>query len=392
MKSISMGKEIYFGTGALEQVNRLKGMCEAAFIVTDKTLLEIGLTKRLTDILDASDIKYKIYDDVGPDPTRSMVANAIKAVKEWGIDPDWIIGFGGGSPIDVAKAARVFLECPDIPWDKLIDPSDIPPLGKKKFMAISTTSGTGTEVSFGAVISNDEYDPPVKQSIVSPEIIPNIAIADPELAKGMPPKLTAATAFDALVHAIEAYTAKFASEFSRPLALQAAKMIFAELPNAYKDGSNMAAREALHTAQLLAGIAFTNSGLGIAHSMGHQLSSYYGASHGLACGLMLPYVIKFNAKVVANRYEEIAKYLDLSFKNTEDAVDKLIQALMELQKKVGIPSTIKQLPVSEEEFEKNIKDKVKNAIEDVGLMTVTPLPPTEEQFEEIYRKAYKGLI
>lgn len=383
MKWFRVPGDIVFGWGCLDYLKGLKG--SKALVVTDPGLVDAGLADKVVEYLKETGMETKVFAECVPDPPRGIVEKGAKVMKEF--RPDWIIGLGGGSAIDSAKVMWIFYEYPDTKWENIFG-GNVPTLRTKaKFVAIATTSGTGTEVTCAAVITNKEAKPNVKEVVASNEITPDIAISDPELASKMPPKVTAATGMDALVHAIECYTSIAASEIDKALAIRAIQLVFRSLPKAYADGRNPVAREDMHTASLMAAMAFTNAFLGIVHSLAHQLGTQYGFPHGMANSLMLPYVVRFNSIAVGELYEEIAAALNLKYDNTRDAVTKLIEAIYQLQEDAGLPHTIKEGGVDEKTFLADLDKLAANAINDICVFN-NPRVPSVDDMKNLYRTAF----
>ncbi|MDO7788161.1 iron-containing alcohol dehydrogenase [Desulforamulus aquiferis] len=382
MKTFRVPKDIVFGWGALEYLKQVKG--KKAFIVTDKVIESLGFVEKVKGYLEEAGLQTMVFSETEPDPSRDTVEKGTQLMKEF--KPDWIVGLGGGSAIDAAKGMWVRYEHPDLAWDEVF--GVFPPLRQKaKFIAIATTSGTGSEVTCASVITNRNVEPHVKNVIASNEITPDIAIADPELASQMPPKVTAATGMDVLTHAIESYTSIAATEVDKALTLKVIQMVFRSLPKAYADGRNQQAREDMHTASFMAGMAFTNSFLGIVHSLAHQLGSQYGIPHGAANSLMLPYVIKFNAIAVPELYAEIADALNIKYEGTRDAVDKLVEAIFQLQKDIGQPQVIKAAGVDENTFFERLDATAQNALNDICTYC-NPRVPNVEDMKQLYKQAF----
>jgi alcohol dehydrogenase class IV len=382
MKSFRVPKDIVFGWGSLAYLKEVKG--EKAFIVTDKVIENLGFVAKVKGLLEEAGLQTMVFSETEPDPSRDTVEKGTALMQEF--KPDWIVGLGGGSSIDAAKGMWVLYEYPDLTWDQVF--GIVPPLRKKaRFIAIATTSGTGSEVTCASVITNRSVEPHVKNVIASPEISADIAITDPELASQMPPKVTAATGMDVLTHAIESYTSIAATEIDKAIAIRAIQMVFRSLPKAYADGRNQQAREDMHTASLMAGMAFTNSFLGIVHSLAHQLGSQYGVPHGAANSLMLPYVIKFNAIAVGDLYAEIADALNIKYEDKRDAVNKLVEAIFQLQKDVGQPQVIKDAGVDEKTFFDRLDATAQNALNDICTYC-NPRVPSVEDMKQLYIEAY----
>jgi alcohol dehydrogenase len=384
MKSFRVPRDIVFGWGSLEYLKGLKG--SKAMIVTDAGLVAAGVVDQVDAYLKEAGLQTLTFADCLPDPPRSVVDKGVEAMRAFG--PDWIIGVGGGSAIDSAKVMWVFYEDPSKTWDNVFGVGNVPPLrNKAKFVAVATTSGTGTEVTCAAVITNKDVTPTVKEVVASNEITPDIAISDPEVASKMPPRVTAATGMDALVHAIESYTSIAVTEIDKALDISAIKLVFRSLPKAVADGRNQAAREDMSTASLMAAMAFTNSFLGIVHSLAHQLGTQYGFPHGLANSIMLPYVIRFNAVAVGDLYAEIADALKLDFNGTRDAVAKFIEAIHQLQEDSGLPHTISEAGVDEKTFLADLDGLAANAMSDICVFC-NPRVPSLDDMKKLYKLAF----
>ncbi|HYE11126.1 MAG TPA: bifunctional acetaldehyde-CoA/alcohol dehydrogenase, partial [Patescibacteria group bacterium] len=380
-------EKIYFKYGSLGVALRdLEGSNKKrAFIVTDKVLFQLGYVDKVTKNLDELGISYKVYSDVEPDPT---LATAKKGAAEMSsFEPDIIIGLGGGSAMDAAKIMWVLYEHPEVAFEDLaMRFMDIkkrvykfPKMGQKAMMiSIATSAGTGSEVTPFAVITDEKTGS--KYPLADYELTPNMAIVDAELMMGMPRGLTAASGIDALTHAIEAYVSIMASEFTNGLALQAMELIFKYLPLAYTEGTtNKEAREKMGHASCIAGMAFSNAFLGICHSLAHKLGAQHHIPHGVANGLLINEVIRFNAvdnptKQAAfaqykypnakERYAKIADYLGLGGKTIDDKIEALIQAIDELKAKVNIPMTLKEAGITEEKFYVTLDDMSEKAFDD----------------------------
>lgn len=375
--------EIVFGEGALGWLAELEG--RRAFIVTDENLVRLGLVDQITIHLDQAGIEYRIFDGVEPDPSIQTVQRGAKAMQDYG--PDWIIGLGGGSAMDAAKGMWVLYERPDL------DPRGISPFEeyglrtKARLVAIPTTSGTGAEATWGIVLTDLEHQ--CKLGLGSPENTPDIAIVDPALVMTLPSRLTADTGMDALAHAVEGYTCAWRNDFADGLCLKAIELIFEYLPRAYADGSNFEAREKMHNAASLAGLGFINSMCSIAHAMAHSLGAVFHTPHGRAVGLMLPYTIEYLAREDPSRYAQIARFLGLPGLDSVTLAHALIDAIRDLCHRVDFPTAIRDLDLSEDEFERWLDKLVENAEGDTMLVT-SPRMPDGDDLRRIYHYAYLG--
>ena len=379
-----------------------------AFIVTDKVLFDLGYTDKITDVLSANGIQYKIFCDVEPDPTLRCARAGAKEMLSF--NPDVVISLGGGSAMDAAKIMWVMYEHPEVSFEDLaMTFMDIrkriykfPTMGQKAMMvAIATSAGTGSEVTPFAVITDEEAG--VKYPLADYELTPDMAIVDPELMMTSPKGLTACAGIDVLVHAMEAYVSIMATEFTNGMALEAIKLVFDYLPLAYNEGTtNVVAREKMANASCIAGMAFSNAFLGICHSMAHKLGSFHHLPHGMANSLLLKEVIKFNAteaptkqgafaqykypEAVA-RYAKIADHLGLGGKTEAEKVELLIKAVEELQRKVGMPMTIKDAGVDEDKFRAELDEMVEQAFDD-QCTGANPRYPLMRELKEMYLNAY----
>lgn len=405
-------ERVYFKSGSLSvALDELKDLGKKkAFIVTDKVLYDLGYADRITDQLNALGIDTKVFFDVEPDPTLATAKKGAAEMESY--KPDTILALGGGSPMDAAKIMWVMYEHPEVAFEDLaMRFMDIrkrvfkfPTLGEKAMMvAVTTTAGTGSEVTPFAVITDEKTG--VKYPLADYELTPDMAIIDAELMMNMPKGLTAASGIDALTHALEAYVSVLASEFTNGQALEAIRLIFKYLPDAYNEGqTNVKAREKMAHASTMAGMAFANAFLGICHSMAHKLGAKFHVPHGVANGLLINEVIKFNAtnsprKQAAFpqykypnakwRYARVADYLQLGGKTDDEKIENLINAINELKAKVGIPSSIKEYGVNEKQFYAALDELSENAFDD-QCTGANPRYPMISEFKDLYIQAYEG--
>ncbi len=403
--------KVYFKYGSLAvALGDLKGK-QRAFIITDKPLFDLGVTDKVTGVLDELGIKHQVFYDVEPDPTLATVNNGLADINSF--KPDVIIAIGGGSPMDAAKVMWLMYEHPETEFDGLAmrfmdirkRVYELPPLGAKAIMvAIPTTSGTGSEVTPFAVVTDERTG--IKYPLADYALTPNMAIVDPELVMNMPKRLTAYGGIDALTHALEAYVSVCASEFTNGLALEAIRLLFKYLPSAYKNGANdPKAREKVHYAATIAGMAFANAFLGICHSMAHKLGSTFHLPHGLANALMISHVIRYNATDAPLkqaifpqykypnakwRYARIADYLGLGGKTEEEKVEKLVEAIENLKREIDIPLTIKEaLSGDDKTFYEQVEKMAEQAFDD-QCTGANPRYPLIRDLKELYTLAYCG--
>ncbi|AQR94661.1 aldehyde-alcohol dehydrogenase [Clostridium saccharoperbutylacetonicum] len=403
-------EKVYFKFGCLEfALRELKEMNrKKAFIVTDKVLEELGYVNNITKVLDEIGVGYKIFSEVEPDPT---LFTAKKGVAEMlSFNPDTIIAIGGGSPMDAAKIMWVLYEHPEQKFEDLamrfmdmrkrVYP--FPKLGEKAMMvSIPTSAGTGSEVTPFAVITDEKSG--VKYPLADYELTPDMAIVDVELMMNMPKNLTAASGIDALIHAIEAYVSVLASEYTNGLALEAIRLIFKYLPQAYEEGTtNVKAREKMAHASTIAGMAFANAFLGVCHSMAHKLGAEHHIPHGVANALLINEVIRFNAvdnplkqtaypqykyPNVKTRYARIADYLNLGGKTEDEKLELLIKAIDELKEKLDLPKNIKETGVTEKKFYRTLDEMSEQAFDD-QCTGANPRYPLIKEIKQMFINAY----
>ena len=384
MARFTLPRDIYFGKDSIEELKSLTGF-QKAFIVTGGTSMQkFGFLQRLEHILKEAGMQVQKFEGVEPDPSVETVLKGAEQMQEF--QPDIIISIGGGSPIDAAKAMWVFYEHPETKFDDIKDPFTIPTLRNKAiFVAIPSTSGTATEVTAFSVIT--DYSNKVKYPLADYEITPDIAIVDPTLAETMPPKLVAHTGMDAMTHAIEAYVASGRSPFSDPLALEAISMVSEDLVDSYH--GNKEARDRVHIAQCLAGMAFSNALLGITHSMAHKIGAQFNLSHGLCNAILLPYVIKFNSPACMRDFAAIAKRLGLPGSSDKQLTDSLIRHIQSLNYQVNIPACFKDCDVSEDTLKDNL-DFIAHEAEKDPCTLSNPRKTSAEQIKTIIESAYYG--
>jgi lactaldehyde reductase len=372
----------YFGKGAREELAgeiKKRGF-KKVFLVSDKSLVEAGVTKKIEDILNNAEIEYTLYSEIKPNPTIKNVTDGVQACKESGADV--IVAVGGGSSIDTAKGISIVMTNPDRSDIKSLNGLSNTVNKGMPVIALPTTAGTAAEVTINYVITDE--DRKIKMVCVDPNDIPTLAIIDSELMASMPKSLAAATGMDALTHAVEGYITKAHNEMSDMFHMKAIQMIFKYLPAAVNE-KNEEAIEMMGMAQYIAGMGFSNVGLGIVHSMAHQLGAVYDTPHGIANSMLLPIVMRFNGEVCADRFREILINIgrpDAANLNDQDVINTFVWKLSELGKSVGITQTIKDYGAKEEDFEM-LADK---AMED-PCKPGNPREVSKEDFIELFRKA-----
>lgn len=391
MARFTLPRDLYHGKGSLAELKNLKGK-KAVLVVGGGSMKRFGFLDKAIGYLKEAGMEVKLIENVEPDPSVETVMKGAQVMREF--EPDWIVSMGGGSPIDAAKAMWVFYEYPETSFEEIIQPFSFPTLRQKaRFCAIPSTSGTATEVTAFSVIT--DYAKGIKYPLADFNITPDVAIVDPELAETMPPKLTAHTGMDALTHAIEAYVSTMHCNYTDPLALKAIEMVFQYLPASYN--GDMAARDQMHDAQCLAGMAFSNALLGIVHSMAHKTGAAFKNGHivhGCANAMYLPNVIRFNAKnpKAAERYAQIARYVGLTGDSTQALVTALCDKIEDYNRQLNIPKCIKEYEngmVPEDEFKEKLKNVAALAISDACTGS-NPRVPTQEEMEKLLTYCYYG--
>ncbi|MDY3072810.1 MAG: iron-containing alcohol dehydrogenase [Eubacteriales bacterium] len=384
----TLPRDIYYGRGTLETLKTIKGE-RAIVVVGGGSMKRFGFLDRVVGYLKEAGMEVQLFENVEPDPSVETVMRGAEAMRAF--QPDWIVAMGGGSPIDAAKAMWAFYEYPETTFEQLITPFSFPTLRTKAhFLAIPSTSGTATEVTAFSVITN--YQTGVKYPLADFNITPDIAIVDPELAETMPQKLTAHTGMDALTHAIEAYVSTLNSPFTDPLAIKAIQMVFANLPASFEGDKN--AREQMHYAQCLAGMAFSNALLGIVHSMAHKTGAAFSTGHiphGCANAIYLPYVIQYNKKdaTALARYADIARSVGLTGADDNALTDALCDKIREFNKKLSIPATLAEFGINEAEFKEKVAKIAELAVGDACTGS-NPRAITPAEMEKLLTCTYYG--
>ena len=380
-------KRIVSGKDSLTYLKSLKG--KRASIIIDGTFAKVnpGVMELVKKYLKEVDITWHVIYSQGQEPTLEHVKKSAKKVQKF--LPDTMLAIGGGSTIDTAKITEVLYEYPDISDDDLFKRFALPPIRNKikKFIAIPTTSGAGSEATPYSIVlvkTNNPDVPLIKNSIVDYQTIPDVVILDPIFTASMPMGITASTGMDALVHAIEAYISKKPkNNFSDLYALKAIKLVFEYLPKAYKEGNNFIARAKMQHAAIMAGIAIAHRGTGLAHGIGQQLGPIFGVKHGLSVSIVLQPVLKYNKPVRKKEYFEIANYIGINEETEEKTIGKFLEKLKELMESINFPSTIQDIGIEKEAYLKNLDLMAKNAMEN-GATSTNPRVPTIEEIKEIF--------
>lgn len=393
MARFTLPRDVYFGENAMENLKNLKGK-KAIVVVGGGSMKRFGFLDKAVGYLKEAGMEVELFEGVEPDPSVETVMRGAEAMRKF--EPDWIVAIGGGSPIDAAKAMWAFYEYPEVTFESLCIPFNFPELRTKaKFCAISSTSGTATEVTAFSVIT--DYSKGIKYPLADFNITPDVAIVDPELAQTMPQKLVAHTGMDALTHAVEAYVSTVANSYTDALAMKAIEMVTAYLPSSYK--GNKESRAQMHDAQCLAGMAFSNALLGIVHSMAHKTGAAFheGAManqhlpHGCANAIYLPYVIKYNAhdQRAAERYSDIARMLGLAGNSNKALIENLCALIDGMNDKLNIPHTLKEFGVDEAEFNAKVDEIAANAVGDACTGS-NPRAIDPETMARLFKCTYYG--
>ena len=409
MQWFKVPEKIYFEAGSIAYLEKMQDISRA-FIVTDPGMVKLGYVDKILYHLRKRSqyVHSEIFAEVEPDPSFDTIKKGVEMMNTF--NPDVIIAIGGGSPIDAAKGMWLFYEHPEADAEGLkLKFMDIrkrtykfPKLGEKaKMVCIPTTSGTGSEVTSFAVITDKKINK--KYPLADYELTPDVAIIDPDLVKSLPKSVTADTGMDVLTHGLESYVSNMASDFTDGLAMKAIELVYKNIREAYNNGDNQYAREKMHNASCIAGMAFSNAFLGVNHSIAHKLGGEFHIPHGRANAIILPYVIRYNATkptkfvsfpkyeyfIADQKYADIAKRLGLKAKTTEQGVDSLIEAVKELNRDLNIPKTLREAGIDEQEFLAKVDKLSEMAFED-QCTTANPRVPLVHEIKELMLQAYYG--
>lgn len=372
---------LVFGADAVQHLRKLEG--EKAFLVTDSTIRDLGLDEPVIRELEEAAFDIKIFDRVTPNPTLEMVKEGARHLEKW--KPDVIVALGGGSSMDTAKGMWMRYERPDLSLYDITPYAELGVGGKARLVAVPTTSGTGAEVSWAAALTDGGSGK--KIILASKEIVPDIAIIDPAFPAVMPPSLTADTGLDALTHAVEAYVSTWRNDFSDGLAVASLRLIFQYLPDAFHQGADVA-REKMHYAASMAGMAMGNSNVGLAHSLGHTLGVRFAVPHGRAVGMFLPYVMQYNRRAEEKRYAEVAHRLGVQGERHE-AVDRLLEDIWALLRELHEPTSLKETGIKASAFHGQLDGMVRHAQADPSTIG-NPRRPTTAEVKKLLMHAWEG--
>jgi len=378
MSSFIVPRKIYHGLGSLENLKEVEGN-KAVIVIGGGSIKSSGFLDKTINLLKETGITSTVFEGVEPDPSIETVMKGAEFLKHE--KPDLIIGLGGCSAIDAAKAMWVFYEYPEVTFEEIVRPFTIKPLrNKARFVAIPSTSGTGTEATGVSVITDRSKG--TKYPLVSYEICPDIAIVDGNLCQSMPPHITANTGMDALSHDVEAFVAGLASPYTDALSIHSVRIVFDYLPLAFKDGNNLEARQAMHDASCLGGMAFSNAILGIIHSMAHQIGGMFSVPHGCANAILMPNVIRFNSR-------STDKYCLLAQALGKETAEDFAKEIENLRQSVDIKSNFKEFGVDPEVWEEKLDAITQNAMDDPCTGT-NPRQPTLEEIKRIFECCFSG--
>ena len=376
--NFSVPRHIVYGENALEKLGTLVGK-RAALVTGGSSMKKHGFLDRAAALLQQAGMQTIVIDGVEPNPSVATVRRGAQEMLAFG--PDWIVAIGGGSALDAAKVMWCFYEHPQLSFEDIIPVGSMPQLrNKARFVAIPSTSGTASEITAFSVITDTEQH--IKYPIVAADMVPDLAILDPELPAKMPPQVTANTGMDVMAHAVEAVASIAATSFTDPYAIEAIRLVFEHLATAYEKPDDKAARAHMHNASALAGMAFTNASLGLVHSLAHKIGGEFGVTHGLANAILLPYIIDFNRRS-STKYALVEKLLGIA---------DLAQAIRELNRRLGIPATFRacdEVDFAEAKFKAVLERMSANAHADPCTLT-NPGQPTVADVRRIYSAAYYG--
>ena len=374
---------VVFGDEALTHLEQLSGA--RALIVTDATLVKLGTAGRVEEALHRAGMETCVFAEVEPEPSLQTVQHGARVAATF--EPDWIVGLGGGSPLDASKAIWALYERPDLDATA-INPIVKLGLSKAKLIAIPTTSGTGSEATWALVLTDTAERR--KFSTGSRELVPTLAIVDPTLTQSLPPRITADTGLDALTHAIEGYVTAWHNDFSDGLCLKGAQLVFEYLERAVHDGNDLEAREHMGNAATIAGLGFGNANLGLAHAMGHSFGALFKQPHGRAVALYLPYSIDFTTNATLGRYADIARFVGLTDSRDEAEGGRVLaEKVRELERAVAQPMSISAFGIERADFRELLPKLVEYAEQDTQFFTAPRIPESEE-LAQMFEYVYEG--
>jgi alcohol dehydrogenase class IV len=377
---------IVYGDNSLDYLAQIKG--KKAFLVTDKNIVKLGLTKPVTDQLDAKKIKWEIFDEVEAEPSTDTIRKGGVAVGKY--QPDWVIGIGGGSCMDAAKAIILLLARPELKPEDLSVTFEFNFREKARLMTIPTTSGTGAEASWVIVLTDTKDNR--KLGLGLPEVMPDVAILDPVMVMGMPPQVTADTGMDVVCQAIEGYISTWGTSLTAGPALIAIRLALQYLPRVYKDGNDLDARKEMMNAAMMGGLSGSNSMFGLGHGTGHALGGIFHIPHGRTVGLFLPYTLEYiinGSEEALTKIAEIARYCGFIAGSDKECAKALIAKIRALAKEIKQPLSVKECGIDKAKWEKEMPGLISRALNEIMTMTAPRVPGTED-LEKLFRYAFDG--
>ncbi|AKG34815.1 iron-containing alcohol dehydrogenase [Paenibacillus durus] len=384
MNRFTIPRDIYYGENALDILKTLRGH-KAALVIGGGSIKKQGHLDKITQLLEEAGMETLLIEGINTEPTVTMVQSGAAQMRVF--QPDWVIGIGGGSPMDAAKAMWLFYEYPELTFEQAAVPFSLPELRTKaRFIGIPTTSGTAAEISNLSVITDEQTG--IKYPLADFGLTPDIAVIDPVLVTDMPQHMIAYSGMDAVTHSFEAYVAKPRTIFTDALAIEAAEKLKDHLLASFK--GDLVSREEVHYAQAMAGMSFANAVLGNVHSLAHKSGPIFNIPHGLANAIYLPYVIQFNRKVVEERYANLATRLNLKGKTKQELTDSLIGWVRNINREMGIPGTLQEFGIAEAEFLSHVETMAINAMKDPCTGT-NPRETSTSQMKKLYEAAFYGV-
>lgn len=387
-----LSPKVLFGKGALERLGpEIEGKGSKAVLITDKTMVKF--CERLVETFRDAGYEVKVWDGAEQEPSIDVALAGSRVLLDF--EPQWIIGFGGGSAIDTAKAAWVLYEKPDLAGKPILPKVKLNLRQKARFISVPTTSGTGADVTWVAVLTDIAEHK--KIIFAHNDIVPDISVLDPELTAGMPGGLTASTGIDVIGHSVDGYTSRQRTDFSDGPCLQAMKMAFEWLPKAYGDGSDLLAREKMQNAATIAGLGFGNSNTGLSHALAHSVGAVFHIPHGRAVGIALPYSLEYissnpplpNAPDPVERLDTAARFVGINANSDQERIQKFIRKIRALEREIGEPLSLKEAGITEKQMSEDIDTLVRVASADPNMYT-TPCECKEENLRQLFQDMWAG--
>jgi len=388
-----LSPKVLFGKGSLKRLGpEMEGKGSRAVLITDKTMVEFA--DRLVETVKNAGFEVKIWDGAEQDPSIEVALAGSRVLLDF--EPQWVIGFGGGSAIDTAKAAWVLYERPELAGKPILPKVELNLRQKARFLSVPTTSGTGADVTWVAVLTDTAKQQ--KQIFAHNDIVPDLSVLDTELTIGMPKELTASTGIDVLGHAVDGYTSKQQTDFSDGLCLQAMKMVFEWLPRACLDGSDLMAREKMQNAATIAGLGFGNSNTGLSHALAHSAGALFHIPHGRAVGIAVPYSLEYissnppspKAPDPVERLVIAAKFVGIDAGSDQDSIRKFIENIRDLEREIGEPLSLKEAGITEKQMNEGMDTLVHLGSKDPNMFT-TPCECKGENLRQLFRDMWKGM-